>query len=61
MTLTITIIILFVMSIAPRLVRSACDRGSYATFAIIGHRIGDKKCIISSSFVLRMIPLFYRF
>jgi hypothetical protein len=32
---------------APRLVRSVCDRESYAT--LIRHRMGDQKFIVSSS------------
>jgi hypothetical protein len=27
---------------APQSVRSACDRGSYATFAKVGHRMGGQ-------------------
>jgi hypothetical protein len=34
---------------APRYVRSDCDMGSKANF--VGHRMGDQKLIISSSFV----------
>jgi hypothetical protein len=37
---------------APWLVHSTCDRGSEATFAIVGHRMGDQKFIIWSSSVL---------
>jgi hypothetical protein len=30
---------------APRSVRTACDRNSYAPFAKVGHRIGDEKLL----------------
>jgi hypothetical protein len=33
-------------SMAPRSVRSVCDRGSKATFANVSHQMGDQKFII---------------